>query len=251
MTSKSEISDRLALDAFLKQVETARWPEEIWRSFLSYVRSCGVSMVSYHHLPPPGTQSGEKIRVVADGYPEGWTKDYILSKAYLKDPITNFSARSTEPFFWSDIDKLVTLSKQDRDYLDRGRAAGLRDGLAVQAYGPGGRNGYFGLGFTDANRQQVADAMRDLKWACQVAHQAYCGQLQFVLPDPPVLSERERDVLKWMARGKSNTVIAQILNLSPHTVDAYVRRIFQKFGTNDRVSAAVAAVGAGLIMSTE
>ena len=42
------------------------------------------------------------------------------------------------------------------------------------------------------------------------------------------LSERERDVLDVMAQGRSNQAIGEQLFLSPKTVEAYVRSVFQK-----------------------
>jgi LuxR family transcriptional regulator/LuxR family quorum-sensing system transcriptional regulator CciR len=50
-----------------------------------------------------------------------------------------------------------------------------------------------------------------------------------------------------MARGKSNSVIADIIGVSSNTVDTHVRRIFVKLQVRDRVSAAVIATGQGLI----
>ena len=42
------------------------------------------------------------------------------------------------------------------------------------------------------------------------------------------LTERERDVLKLMAEGRSNSAIASSLNLSEKTVEGHVRSIFSK-----------------------
>ena len=61
------------------------------------------------------------------------------------------------------------------------------------------------------------------------------------------LSGREMEILDWVARGKSNSVIAEILNLSAGTVDTYLRRIYDKLDVSDRTSAAVRGVGMGLI----
>ena len=44
------------------------------------------------------------------------------------------------------------------------------------------------------------------------------------------LSDREREVLTIMAEGRSNQAVCQRLFLSPKTVEAYVRSIFQKLG---------------------
>ena len=60
------------------------------------------------------------------------------------------------------------------------------------------------------------------------------------------LSERERDVLRLLARGFSNGDIAQSLFLSEGTVRNYVSAIFGKLGVTDRTQAAVLALRAGL-----
>jgi DNA-binding CsgD family transcriptional regulator len=54
-------------------------------------------------------------------------------------------------------------------------------------------------------------------------------------------------VLGWVAQGKSNAAIGEILGISAHTVDAHLRRIYLKLGVVDRISAALRALGFGLI----
>lgn len=61
------------------------------------------------------------------------------------------------------------------------------------------------------------------------------------------LSDRERQVLTWIARGKSSFEVAQILHISTASVDTYTRRIFKKLEVNDRVSAAILGVENGLV----
>jgi DNA-binding NarL/FixJ family response regulator len=60
------------------------------------------------------------------------------------------------------------------------------------------------------------------------------------------LTERERDVLRLLARGLSNTDIAERLYLSEGTVRNYVSSIFAKLGVSDRTQAAVIALRYGL-----
>lgn len=60
------------------------------------------------------------------------------------------------------------------------------------------------------------------------------------------LTEREYEVLKLVVMGKSNTEIAEELNISVHTAKAHVCSILQKMSVNDRVQAAVKAVRKGL-----
>ncbi len=61
------------------------------------------------------------------------------------------------------------------------------------------------------------------------------------------LSKREKDVLRLIAEGHTNTQASELLGISPHTVKTHVINIFNKLGINDRTQAAVMAVRYNLI----
>lgn len=63
--------------------------------------------------------------------------------------------------------------------------------------------------------------------------------------DIPV-SAREREVLGWLAEGKSNTEIAFLLGISPGTVKKHLENIYNKLGVENRHAAALLAVRRGL-----
>jgi len=56
------------------------------------------------------------------------------------------------------------------------------------------------------------------------------------------LSEREAEVLYWVAAGKSSPVISMILGIRHDTVRAHLKRIFMKLGVENRLSAALRAL---------
>ncbi|GII05775.1 response regulator [Planobispora takensis] len=62
-----------------------------------------------------------------------------------------------------------------------------------------------------------------------------------------VLSERELQVIRLVARGHSNQEIADELCLSLETVRTYLRRVFAKLDVRDRTHLAVLAYEAGLL----
>jgi DNA-binding NarL/FixJ family response regulator len=72
-------------------------------------------------------------------------------------------------------------------------------------------------------------------------------------PTPPKelddLSEREREVFRLIARGLSNTEIAQELYISDTTVKTHVTHILQKLNLRDRVQAVVLAYQTGAFES--
>jgi len=61
-----------------------------------------------------------------------------------------------------------------------------------------------------------------------------------------VLTERERDILRYIAQGMSNKEIGLALSISPHTVKAHLRHILDKLGLRSRTQAAAWAERHGL-----
>ncbi len=58
------------------------------------------------------------------------------------------------------------------------------------------------------------------------------------------LTTREGEVLSWLSKGKTNRDIAQILGLSPRTVDKHLQQIYAKLGVENRTAAAAIATSA-------
>ena len=57
------------------------------------------------------------------------------------------------------------------------------------------------------------------------------------------LTPRETEVLSWLAKGKTNRDIADILGLSHRTVNKHLEHIFEKLGVETRAAAAALASG--------
>jgi DNA-binding NarL/FixJ family response regulator len=65
-------------------------------------------------------------------------------------------------------------------------------------------------------------------------------------PELARLTERERDILAWVATGRSNDEIAAELVVSPATVRTHVSRAMVKLGARDRAQLVVFAIQSGL-----
>ncbi|NIB42842.1 response regulator [Pseudomaricurvus alkylphenolicus] len=56
------------------------------------------------------------------------------------------------------------------------------------------------------------------------------------------LTGREAEVLNWIACGKTNKEIGEILSISPRTVNKHLEQVFQKVGVENRTAAASVAI---------
>ena len=58
----------------------------------------------------------------------------------------------------------------------------------------------------------------------------------------PQLTPRERDILRWLGAGKRNGEIAQLLGISPRTVQKHLEHLFDKLGVENRTAAVLRAL---------
>jgi len=82
---------------------------------------------------------------------------------------------------------------------------------------------------------EPAPAQPDARWTGLLSH----------------LSEREREILVWMARGLSNRDLATKLFVSETTVKTHVSSVLSKLGLSSRVQAVVVAYEAGVVRPGE
>jgi LuxR family transcriptional regulator/LuxR family quorum-sensing system transcriptional regulator CciR len=212
-----------------------------------YLATTHVRMVSYMHYPPVGALDYDgQIRVGEFGYPEEWRKSYLAERMHLSDPLARRAVNFTRPIFWSETPKLPNLTAAEKAYIDRVSAQKLGEGIGIPVFGPAGRNGYAALGFGTAKRPPDEEVL-ELQVASQMGHLCYCRLLLRELPRGVNLSAREKEILRWVARGRTNTQIADVLNLSRNTVETYIRRCFDKLDVNDRVSAALRGIALGMV----
>ena len=128
----------------------------------------------------------------------------------------------------------------------------LEDDDTVFAAMRAGARGYLLKG---ADEAEVLRAIHAVAHGEAIFSPAIAGRLiQFfasVRPVPPAhlfpeLTEREREILGMIARGKSNPEIAEELTLSPKTVSNHVSNIFAKLQVVDRAQAVLRAQQAGI-----
>lgn len=104
-----------------------------------------------------------------------------------------------------------------------------------------------GPDYSDAERMMLTLAQEHLGNARELAKEnsrlSHRGANPELLADAG-LSNREAEVLAWLAEGKSNEEIAILLNLQLYTVKGYVKTVYRKIGAPNRLAAALWALRA-------
>jgi DNA-binding NarL/FixJ family response regulator len=117
------------------------------------------------------------------------------------------------------------------------------------------RAGAHGYILKDTEKEDILRAIRAVGRGEAIFSPAIATRLIefFAAPQPaipreifPTLTDREREILHFIAQGHSNADIAQQLVLSPKTVSNYVSNVFSKLQVADRAHAIIRARDAGL-----
>lgn len=231
----------------LNQIRKAETPADLWRTLRGYYQRLGFGGLAYF-VASRGSPGGRKgFNVVHRGFSREVSRAYIDEGLGELDPAPAFVLARGTAMRWTDIWARIEPDADQIRFRDHMRELGLGDGYTLPVFGPSGRNGSIAVGRVADERVLDKAPVDEMHLLAQSAHMRLCQ----LLPDrPPLkrpLSARELEILDWVARGKSNSVIADILDLSGATVDTYLRRIYEKLEVSDRTSAAVVGVGMGLI----
>lgn len=126
---------------------------------------------------------------------------------------------------------------------------GFHAGIGVAANLQKGRWLALGMDRDKALPKSGARIARMLADLNLLAAHTQIAALRLLLPaeEVPRLTPRELETLQWIAQGKSDWAIAQILKVSEHTVDFHVRQILKKTACNSRHTAVEKAKEHGLI----
>lgn len=180
---------------------------------------------------------------VATNFPREWCDHYFERKYYNVDPVVRRAPRFPGPFLWDQLAQQCQLQSSEQLVLAEGREAGLKHGLSVPLFGPGGRVSVmsFASRFCDADPLYRMSRLNALAWQFHIAFAE--------IARPPEqnaakieLSQRERECLKWIAEGKSSWDIGIILKISDNTVNFHIKNAMRKLGTTSRTVAVVKAV---------
>jgi LuxR family quorum-sensing system transcriptional regulator CciR len=178
-------------------------------------------------------------------YPPAIADRILGERLDRRDPVIRGCAFADSAFIWSDLHRIISLDRRDRERLEFGAAQGLDNGITVPCWS---RSDCLGS-CTFAGPERNVDVSTHLGaiqligvFGFQHARRLARGG------DPPLgpkprLNPRPRDCVMLAGRGLSNKEIARALGVTPRTVNGYLteaRRLFDVRGRTELVIAAVA-----------
>lgn len=181
-------------------------------------------------------------------YPDEWQARYAREGFQHKDPTLLTASRSIAPVDWHrlrDQASFKTIFQAASDHRIS------EQGLTIPVRGPFGDIGLFSVTRNCTDREWEllkGKILGDLQTTAVHMHDHVMktNVLSHKLMHPS-LSSREKEILQWVAAGKSQQDVADILSISNRTVEVHLRSSRSKLSALTTVQAVGRAIGLGVI----
>jgi LuxR family transcriptional regulator, quorum-sensing system regulator SolR len=218
--------------------------EDLFRQLTVMARGLGFDYCAYGiRMPLPISEPKTEM---FNNYPGVWQKCYQEQNYLAVDPTVVRASRSTMPFVWSD-----ELFSSARNLWEDAKAHGLEFGWAQSCRDVQGISGMLTLSRSreDLSGSELHDKTPEMSWLVQLAHFGMSRRLTSkLLPEAEVtLSQREVEVLRWTAEGKTSGEVADILRIAERTVNFHITNAVIKLNASNKTAAAIRASVLGLL----
>lgn len=185
--------------------------------------------------------------VLLSGWSDEWYERYTGLNYVHLDPVARHCFATTTPFDWADAPYDRVDDHAAERVMNEARDFGMADGLCIPIHMEGGMQGAVSLaGITT----HLSD--KDRRNLHMLALYTY-GRLRYLKSEaghtPPrrAITQREAEVLKWAASGKTALEIAEITGLRVRTINQHCENAQRRLGTNNRLHTVVEAIRHKLI----
>lgn len=195
-----------------------------------------------------GTGANRTVRFFFNDWPEEVARVYAEKDIFSKDPLVFAARRRMAAYTWAEVLAEEPLQPDMRAIFDFIATYNIRDGFCVPVHGPAGYQGLISL----LAPQAIELSPRDktiLDMMSRAIHDRCRATVGFgvVNTQTPELSAREIECMKWVAAGKTNWEIGQLLGISKSTVHFHVENVKKKLHKNSRTEAVAILILHGLI----
>lgn len=240
----------MSLAEFVEASQQAATVDDLRSLLVEEARAHGFDYTVYCQVSRYQASGDPASLVPVSTLPDVWVSHYVRNGYSDIDPVIHRARHTSRPFLWRDVWSGDLLRKQAA-LREESAMLGLRHGVAVPLFGPAGHAALLSVSGADAEaeRPEVARAMGAVGAQFQIAYQDLADpEAEDPVPDLVPLTPREREVLLWTARGKSNWDIGQILSISESAVNFHITNAMRKLEANSRVMAVLKAIRHGLII---
>jgi len=235
------------IDAFVREIGETETEAALAELLTEICREMGFAYFALTHHVDLRRALGPNIRLA--NYPAEWIDFFDDNGLGPSDPVHRASQLTSVGFAWSRLPRLIALTPRDREVLALAGLRGIGDGFTVPAHVPGEANGscsFATAGRTALNPDHLPQAQLVGAFAFEAARRLWHMRNPGLAPRPQ-LTDRQRDCVVWVARGKSDWEIARILDLSPETVAEYLKRARERYGVSKRTMLTIHALFDGAI----
>lgn len=230
--------------SFVETCQAQTSVELLGASFLEQMSELGFPYVALSsHVDPLDPPEGA---VMVLRYPSAWVEHYSAQHLERIDPVFEAATRRRTPFAWNDPRFLDKISRPQRRMLNEAREAGVTGGVTIPIRGPDALPASCSL---IPDPSGVAKEHYTLAYAMAVfAHERARQIFAASTAGGAVrLTQRERECLIYVARGKSDWVISSLLGVSEGAVNRTIERAKKRLGVATRTQAVVHALQLGEI----
>lgn len=232
-----------ALD-FVDAVEGARSVNDVTARFAKTIADAGFS--AHVMIGLPDAQTPFSKRVLVDGWPQEWSELYAKENLCEVDPVAKHSAHTVQPFDWSDAPFNPERQPKARSVMQRAIDFRMAQGICVPIHYGDGSGAAVSIA---GERVDLGPGVRNAMLL--MALYAHHRVRSLLSPPParpePMLTEREQEVVHWVAAGKSNWDIGAILKISERTVRFHLESASRKLNAVNRASLVSQALRLGEI----
>ncbi len=206
------------------------------------VRDLGFEYFAIVHHVCFGRPAGEHVRLT--NYPLDWV-GYVRELAKLPDPVVRAAERMSSGFRWDQLSTLLHMTAAEVDYMNRAAEHGIVNGFTVPNHVPGETFGSCNFVAGDSRPfpdGSVSAAQALGSFAFEAARRLMKQRPGEIYLQPAPLSERQRECLLFVARGKSDSVIADLLAIRPRTVNEHIEAAKRRYSVATRSQLLVRAL---------
>lgn len=165
---------------------------------------------------------------------------YLAAGWARRDPMLEYAASAGPPLLWRTAD---WRSERFPDYHSYLRSVGVRAGVTAPIAGrPGTYSALTALSYEPRDHRPDTAEAASILGMVTIARASALG-ITNALHDHSaralaLLSDKQREILRWVAAGKSNSEIAVIMGQTRRAIDYHLAEILRKLGVTSRVRAA-------------